>query len=1276
MGHSDSVVMKPSKRKSKTISQVAMQTAMTDEEKKIAATRRILCHTWTTTNEVHAGTQYGEILTFKRITNPQTQTTILSMKVGKTPINEPIYSLMLSAHHLVAGSADGTVNWLSHVPQINNSFIMSPATSYVLDHSASLSKKAIIYCDFNPSYKSFVALTEDGRLLLASSLVKLAGNNNQTKIHSFPLSHLPLSIQRTPEGLLEDVSYEVDVIGSTNFMVGCGANGSSFVANFSTKDVVSSIQFPGQITGVSCSADGSLVAVGFADGVVRLLDATAVGDDGTLRLVWAERLQTEARAVQAIKFMPGSAILAVMQADRKIFFIRTIDLTLLGYTVGPANATCFDWVEIASRHMLFIGTRIGCYVAITPPEVAHVPTEGLLLPPSITKPLISDIKIAPLAFTTDPLHDRGFFAVSIDKKLKRFKLGMPKERPATLPEDDLEGIDLGFGKSAVHADKGEEESISAEAIEAKLQSKALENASLVSSKSPYLKMLEMSSEGLREVDSQWDDEHFGHRKFATVMTLSTNGELVASGGADGMIIIRRTADPIYNVKELCHDPQAGGVSNLSFSGDSRFLVSAGGDGGVFVWDINTLLKKKEKSKQIQRQIVKYTDPAALAEMDTLPMIHLSPEKQSFVESSREAIARRLRETENDQQDMVEAVNKLKERLGKLLHNNETVDERERMDRREFVVDLEAQEEARIESLKKAAVIREEIEQKNLSKQVLVDRLKTLCWDGMEVPETIIKGINVDQEVSNFVIRKLGEPALKKRQKINFLLKMQILEANWRSGKEQPKEPNKDEDAKDDNKDDAKVARTVKGDLGKLGVTTEMDYIMMNCVGGPQGREITAEELEPLGGPKEAIEPLESFDMEQSSNKETTKEKQRERALGVESGIDQAEEREAVLLYHPLSLLTTNRKISQIWLIQQKIERLKRRFNASFQLCLNTKYVTVENIQHKAKRINEITEELMLNEQTVHVQIAPSETPAKMLEVDDSEIKAERFVSEEEKAATEAKKAAEEGQKQSQEVQLRALDEMMGGTLEIKKDLALMAQEIERPAWMSTIPFDSMTEEQKQEVMELEKQEKALNAERETWQRLLETELKKLKNDATEITRNFNARLQMLFDQRVAVQKRILREEFVVLSLLNDLVEEEQIRQVELLIKKCLESLKEEKTKRMVAVSKFKAQLEDVRAAKETLVAEDKALDRNFKKDFAETGEHFETFYKLFKSRGPRPKPQNSSPATPGTADSSLNMDTGDLAADIINRERSLSADPFRIHATSLPDPGTLCTLRS
>ena len=77
---------------------------------------------------------------------------------------------------------------------------------------------------------------------------------------------------------------------------------------------------------------------------------------------------------------------------------------------------------------------------------------------------------------------------------------------------------------------------------------------------------------------------------------------------------------------------------------------------------------------------------------------------------------------------------------------------------------------------------------------------------------------------------------------------------------------------------------------------------------------------------------------------------------------------------------------------------------------------------------------------------------------DSEITVQKYISEAERKRLkeeEEERLRLEAEANKDNSAQRALDDMMGGTLEQKRDLVSLEQELEREDWMDTLTYDEM-----------------------------------------------------------------------------------------------------------------------------------------------------------------------------------------------------------------------------
>ena len=102
--------------------------------------------------------------------------------------------------------------------------------------------------------------------------------------------------------------------------------------------------------------------------------------------------------------------------------------------------------------------------------------------------------------------------------------------------------------------------------------------------------------------------------------------------------------------------------------------------------------------------------------------------------------------------------------------------------------------------------------------------------------------------------------------------------------------------------------------------------------------------------------------------------------------------------------------------------------------------------------------------------------------------------------------------------IRAVKDMMGGTLEEKKETPL-DEKLEEEEWMKK-PFEDMNEEERIKLKEFEVKKARLEEEKEKIRKNLENELKKLKNEILELCVRFDDKLLILFRRKLEYDYRI------------------------------------------------------------------------------------------------------------------------------------------------------------
>ena len=136
--------------------------------------------------------------------------------------------------------------------------------------------------------------------------------------------------------------------------------------------------------------------------------------------------------------------------------------------------------------------------------------------------------------------------------------------------------------------------------------------------------------------------------------------------------------------------------------------------------------------------------------------------------------------------------------------------------------------------------------------------------------------------------------------------------------------------------------------------------------------------------------------------------------------------------------------------------------------MQSRQTEVENINERNKRITEILQELKKGVDLFGCKKNILDNPESILLVGNDEIPFQKYLSKEERERREIERKKEEerlANLMKDDAGLRAIKDMMNGTLEEKKETPL-DEKLEIEEWM-TKPLDEMTEEERSRLKEFE-----------------------------------------------------------------------------------------------------------------------------------------------------------------------------------------------------------------
>ncbi|XP_029304967.1 cilia- and flagella-associated protein 43 isoform X2 [Cottoperca gobio] len=322
------------------------------------------------------------------------------------------------------------------------------------------------------------------------------------------------------------------------------------------------------------------------------------------------------------------------------------------------------------------------------------------------------------------------------------------------------------------------------------------------------------------------------------------------------------------------------------------------------------------------------------------------------------------------------------------------------------------------------------------------------------------------------------------------------------------------------------------------------------------------------------------------------------------------------IYDQFCLQTTEQRINQIILLQDVIYRIKTAFNTNFEAVHRQKVQELNRVRDRNKHIRKIMLELDMKEKLWEPSLTNSERPERLLAVDDSEIKAKKYLTPEQKKEEERKKLEEQKRlaAKGDNVRDRALDDMMEGVLEVKKQ-DILKMEIPPPEFVLTKLDIHWSEEEKKVYKEYEKKTKDLSEEKEKYKKSMESEMKKLQASIRESTKRFDETLTKLFEKKVKCEMAVYQEELNITYLVYSVLIEDEIGNRELELKLKLEQMLACKDNLGLEVKRHEEEVQWFHETYDSILAEDKVLDKEFSKEFFDVPSHVvNLLHKLFKRR--------------------------------------------------------------
>ena len=507
----------------------------------------------------------------------------------------------------------------------------------------------------------------------------------------------------------------------------CGADGSVRMWDYIAKSPICTFRSPAAATCLTWAAravdpEGRTICVGYADGVLRIL---ARCKDG---LQLKSALKPHPVALSALAYSPDGAHLATGAADGSVFFLSVNRgaYSPVGFMNFPPKKGAADNATPPAVTTLVWAAEDALCVGYADGTVAQ-----LNLPTEVDTSETFELAFDGIVYNEMPIVEARRNAIKMARALEKSKQAAP---PAAA-EDGLE--------AAPAAEEVEEpiEDLDAGAVRAILPLKGAPDAGL----SFYVTFA-------NEAGLMWQVT-FGSTAASTIerhaapivyLRLSRSGSMLLSGAADGSVCVGELGSDAYWMGRM-NGASPSVMPTLSF--DDAYLVSAGGDGNIFVHKMATHDPKDPILSAIGLPSLAESGPNS-ADIVDKATYSIEEAKQKEESDARAAQAQEKKLT------VKEKVELLRKKFANLLAENTALPTAERLPRESFYVDPGLKEATEAETLARLEEARAELAWTSEKSALSRSKLEAHYLQGLAVESIALYGFANDKVVRSFRLVEL------------------------------------------------------------------------------------------------------------------------------------------------------------------------------------------------------------------------------------------------------------------------------------------------------------------------------------------------------------------------------------------------------------------------------------------------------------------------------------------------------------------------------------------
>ncbi|XP_030622994.1 cilia- and flagella-associated protein 44 [Chanos chanos] len=980
------------------------------------------------------------------------------------------------------------------------------------------------------------------------------------------------------------------------------------------------------------SSSGGLLAVGFEDGVVRLLGLCSVqslrGRSDNVELRLKQAFKPHNAPVTAIAYERNGEIMATGSADCTVFFFIVGDrYDPIGFVTVPGPVQSLEWSpQSHEKNMLLILCSTGHVVEVQCPD--------------------PESKSSDNTYKLHSLPTRHFNFTSIKSRLRReaeiarrqaLKEKRQKEREERLKEAKEKGQEL----PEEEEEEEEEEELPPlytpdppSPLHCGLYSKPGEFwLSMGGYDSGYVYYCKFSEDQDLEPLERRDEPvsfipvHNTDQDPIRALCFNSSRHLLVCGMESGSIRLYPLQPPDYQLSSIqdywalsIHDNHYGHVRQVRCSYDDQFVLTTGEDGNIFSF---SLLPEEELQKALQCSRAKVPSPRSGLKINIMVPDIDDPRAYS-IETAKQKLEmdRMRREADLRKQARRQKLAVLQTQFKVLLKQNQKLPEHVRLHRAEFELDRRFREETERLTAQRIREVRKEMAWEEERHRIGLKKLQERFWDSLVTDTVTVVAFQTDHRISTYRLLALSDKLhqLKRRG------------SHW--AETGPSDPERQQNRPpDQNKDNA------TGQRDSVCVCTEEEdvpaqTVLQSHVGQPGGSKLVGRQAEKL---RKAAEKAEKAKAKIEKRKKEWAELY---AAKPSEDCEDPEDVRAIQLAQetmgdfklktakdytvPEHLrMNTEKKTTQLVILEEKIYTLKTEMNIRILALRDRKVELISQLRSQVEQLQALQEHLPPEKRRpvpAVPSLLPEETPERKLQYTRTTLERYRALRAK-RAPTDRTEDQEEGQGLLDQLEQENKDSHVEG---------------ERVQSHSEEQKEEQSEEKGkgvcEELTELEQEMREVEEIRSLY--LQDTLLKQMEEQMW----RFDAELRLLRHEKLQLDVQMKLADLRHVTLFQELLLLKEFEKRENMLQERLNARREEQRDLRSKLGECKQQLEQKRREIQRLQEKDKAINATFQASLGENNKFADFLTKVFKKKIKRVKKKEKTSTEEEQEDSNEDSD--------------------------------------